>query len=82
MLPTQNEPNGTNENQKRNNVELSSEDKAKLEKEETDYSQNDIAGNASGNLPPEEKEDSEDESATDNDGKGFLGDFAKPQHDD
>lgn len=82
MLPTQNEPNGTNENQKRNHVELSSEDKAKLEKEETDYSQNDIAGNASGNLPPEEKEDSEDESATDNDGKGFEGDFAKPQHDD
>ena len=82
MLPTQNEPNGTNENQKRNNVELSSEDKEKLEKEETDYSRNDIAGNASGNLPPEEKEDSEDESATDNDGKGFLGDFAKPQHDD
>ncbi|RZJ81255.1 MAG: hypothetical protein EOO47_04880 [Flavobacterium sp.] len=82
MLPTQNEPNGINENQKRNNAELSSDDKAKLEKEETDYSQNDIAGNASGNLPPEEKEDSEDESATDTDGKGFVGDFAKPQHDD
>lgn len=82
MLPTQNEPHGINENQKRNNAELSSDDKAKLEKEETDYSQNDIAGNASGNLPPEEKEDSEDESATDTDGKGFVGDFAKPQHDD
>ena len=82
MLPTQNQPNGINEKQKRNKVELSSDDKAKLEKEETDYSQNDIAGNASGNLPPEEKEDSEDESATDNDGKGFLGDFAKPEHDD
>lgn len=82
MLPIENEPNGTNENQKRNNSELTNHDEQKLEKEEKDFSQNDIAGNASGNLPPEEKEDSEDESATDNDGKGFVGDFAKPQHDD
>lgn len=82
MLPIENEPNGTDENQKRNDSELTNHDEQKLEKEEKDFSQNDIAGNASGNLPPEEKEDSEDESATDNDGKGFVGDFAKPQHDD
>lgn len=79
MLPLENEPNG---NQKRNDLQLDQTKDEKLEKEEKDFSQNDIAGNASGNLPPEEKEDSEDESATDNDGKGFLGDFAKPQHDD
>lgn len=82
MLPTQNEPNGINENQKRNEIDLTNHNDEKLEKEDKDFSQNDIAGNASGNLPPEEKEDNEDESATDNDGKGFLGDFAKPQHDD
>lgn len=82
MLPLENEPNGDNENQKRNDLQLDQTKDEKLEKEEKDFSQNDIAGNASGNLPPEEKEDSEDESATDNDGKGFLGDFAKPQHDD
>lgn len=82
MLPLENEPKGFNENQKRNASELDHDSDEKLEKEDKDFSQNDIAGNASGNLPPEEKEDSEDESATDNGGKGFLGDFAKPQHDD
>lgn len=82
MLPLENEPKGFNENQKRNETEFANHDHEKLEKEDKDFSQNDIAGNASGNLPPEEKEDSEDESANDNGGKGFLGDFAKPQHDD
>lgn len=82
MLPIENEPNGVNENQKKNDSELDEDHNNKLEKADTNSPSNSIAGNAEGNLPPEEKEDSEDESATDNDGKGFLGDFAKPQHDD
>ena len=80
MEPIENEPNGLNENQNRNYAEVDNNKKNELEKEDTDVPQNSIAGNAAGNLPPEEKEDSEDESATDD--KGFLGDFAKPQHDD
>jgi len=82
MLPIENEPNGLNENQKRNDSEIIDNDSKELEKGDTNSPSNSIAGNADGNLPPEEKEDSEDESATDNNGKGFLGDFAKPQHDD
>ena len=82
MLPLENEPHGLNENQKRNDSELENDQNEKLEKEDTDFSQNDIAGNASGNMPDEAEENHTNKSTNDNNGKGFMGDFAKPQHDD
>lgn len=79
MLPITNEPNGQNENQKRNESGLTTDENENSRP--VDQTQNNLAGNAAGNLPPEEAEDSEDESATDK-GEGFVGDFAKPQHDE
>ncbi|RZL46808.1 MAG: hypothetical protein EOP00_13860 [Pedobacter sp.] len=64
MLPIENKPDGS---QKRNDL-----------KKEPDQDR-DSAINSAKNLPPEEKEDSEDESASDADGKGTVGDFAKPE---
>ncbi|RZK57765.1 MAG: hypothetical protein EOO87_02010 [Pedobacter sp.] len=80
MQPIENEPKGEGENQKRNDITLNSEDKS--DKKEVDDSQNDIAGNANANVPEEEQEDAEDESATDEQDDAFTGDFAEPQKED
>ncbi|RZJ81026.1 MAG: hypothetical protein EOO47_05640 [Flavobacterium sp.] len=78
MQPIENEPKGDAENQRRNDVDLGST--AKSEKREVDDTQGDLAGNANANLPEEEKEDHEDESATDeNVDDSLTGDFAKPE---
>jgi len=85
-----NEPNGLNENQERHNSTIGSTDGKKSI--ETDTSNNDLAGVAAGNMP-EEQETPDEESAIKKDNqhgedteqrdpKGFVGDFATPQHDD
>ncbi|WP_113652908.1 hypothetical protein [Pedobacter namyangjuensis] len=80
MQPQNQEPNGKAENEKRNDIDLNSEEKTG--KKEIDESQNDIAGNANANVPEEEQEDAEDESATDEQNDAFSGDFAEPQKED
>lgn len=78
MHAIENEPKGEAENQKRNEVDLSISDKS--DEKEVDDTQGDLAGNANANLPEEEKEDQEDESATDeNVDDSLTSDFAKPE---
>lgn len=86
MEPITNEPKGWEENRQNNQTDFGD----LTDKEDTNLVNDDLggdlAGNASGNVPEEEQEDVEDESATDDiaddDPRGFLGDFAEPQHDD
>lgn len=85
MEPIENTPKGWEENRQNNQTSFG-DLSDKEEEQPTDDLGGDLAGNASGNVPEEEKEDVEDESANDevanDDPKGFVGDFAEPQHDD
>jgi hypothetical protein len=92
METRNNEPNGFNENQRRNESDLGNNEPTENKNSlDTDYSGNDIAGNAVGNIPEEEQTEN-DEAAIEKDnehgedteqrGRGFMGDFAEPQHDD
>ena len=87
-----NEPHGEEENKERHNSNAINHDQG-VKPEDIDYSNNNLAGTAAGNLPPEEKETAEGESAIKKDNehgedseqrdpRGFVGDFAEPQHDD
>jgi hypothetical protein len=86
MEPIENEPKGWDENQQNNDTSFGGLSDKEEEPREADTLDNDLAGNAAGNVPEEEQEDVEDESATDeivtDNPKGFMGDFAEPQHDD
>jgi hypothetical protein len=87
MEPIENEPKGWEEHKQNNDsdfgIQTNKETKAP---EEVDDLGNDLSGNAAGNVPEEEQVDSEDEIATDEvtngDPRGFMGDFAEPQHDE
>lgn len=86
MEPIENEPKGWEENRQNNRTSFDGlSDKEEDPRPEDDLG-GDLAGNAAGNVPEEEQEDLEDESANDevatDDPKGFVGDFAEPQHDD
>ena len=74
------EPTGWNENQKRNESAIDSQNDDQLSKEQIDDANNDLAGVANGNGPDEETQNPNPDDI--NDGKGFLGDFATVQHDD
>ena len=92
MEPIENEPRAWEEQKQNNDNDFGIQtDKETKAPEEVDDLGNDISGNAAGNVPTEEQEDSEDESAADDldsyreksdDPRGFMGDFAEPQHDD
>ncbi len=86
MEPIENEPKGWEEHKQNNDTSFDGLSDKEEEKVEVDDSDNDLAGIASGNVPEEEQEDHEDESASDevvsDDPRGFMGDFAEPQHDD
>ena len=86
MEPIENEPKGWEEHKQNNDTSFGGLSDKEEEKRETDTLGADLAGNAAGNVPEEEQEDSEDESASDevvnDDPRGFMGDFAEPQHDD
>jgi len=86
MEPIENTPKGWEEHKQNNDTSFDGLSDKEEEKVEVDDSDNDLAGIASGNVPEEEQEDHEDESASDevasDDPRGFMGDFAEPQHDD
>ena len=86
MEPIENEPKGWDEHKQNNDNDFGIQADKETKAPEVDTADNDLAGVADGNLPEEEQEDSEDESATDevktDDPRGFMGDFAEPQHDD
>lgn len=74
------EPNGWNENQRRNDRLINDQNKDQLRREDIDDANNDLAGIADGNGPDEEAQNPNPEDI--NNGKGFLGDFTTVQHDD
>ncbi|MDQ7949632.1 MAG: hypothetical protein REI78_05250 [Pedobacter sp.] len=78
MEPIGNEPHGWAENEERHTSFNRSEQKEPAERE-IDYADNDLAGIASGNMPDEE---GVRPSAKTDDPRGFMGDFAEPQHDE
>ena len=86
MEPIENEPKGWEENRQNNSTSFEGLSDKEEETSTTDELGGDLAGNAAGNVPEEEQGDLEDESATDevatDNPKGFMGDFAEPQHDD
>jgi hypothetical protein len=89
MEPIENEPRGWDENQQANSTDFGGQADKEItapEPTEVNTSGNDLAGIAAGNVPEEEQEDLEDDSATDevksDDPRGFMGDFASPQHDE
>ena len=77
MLPITTEPNGQNENQNRNDSRSIHNENEDLNP--VDQTQNNIAGNAAGNVDPE---NSDEEVTPEIKGKGFMGDFEEPQHDE
>jgi hypothetical protein len=85
-----NEPHGYGENQENHQTKFSTEHSSS-EKESKDVNDNDLAGNAAGNIPDETNlnestgiagSDISGEDSTEIKGKGFMGDFSEPQHDD
>lgn len=84
-IPT-NEPHGIGENQENHQTKLKKDHL--IDQSSRDVNDNDLAGNAAGNIPdensPEEGNGIEGsgEESTDIKGKGFMGDFSEPQHDD
>ena len=77
MNPIENEPHGLAENEESHVTHFGSEDKGLKKPEREDRNDNDLAGNAAGNVPEKDVHNNADQSP-----EGFLGDFAEPQHDD
>lgn len=86
MEPIENEPKGWKENQQLNATSFDGQSNKEMEESDIDTTNSGMASNADNNTFEEEQLDSEDEIATDkitnNDPRGFMGDFAEPQHDD
>jgi hypothetical protein len=91
MEPIENEPKGWDENQQNNASDFGVQsDKESIAPLPVDDVDGDLAGNAAGNVPEEETEDDVDDVHGDkpdnhqetDDPRGFMGDFAEPQHDD
>ncbi len=74
------EPQGWNENQKRNESSVNDEPKNEFSRADVDDTNSGMAANADGNELAEEVQNPD--PADINGGKGFLGDFATIQHDD
>jgi hypothetical protein len=88
MEPIENEPKGWDENQQNNasdfGIQSDKESNAPLPVD-------DVQGDLAGNVPEEETEDEADDIQSNNpeayrektdDPRGFMGDFAEPQHDE
>ena len=78
MNPIENEPHGLAENEESHAIHFGSEDKGFKKPERDHKNDNDLAGNAEGNM----FEKDVPSKNVDQSPEGFLGDFAEPQHDD